>query len=252
WYYKSNLGNGDFTHALPVAAKPSFTGLSEKSVSLMDLSGNGVKYFVQTEKEPKGYYKLTEEEEWEPFKSFDKLPNINLLDQNLRAIDLTGDGMPDLLITEENTLRWYKGIGEHGFELSESVAKEIDEEKGPAIVFADLTQSVFLADMDGDGLTDIVRIRNGEICYWPNLGYGKFGSKVSMDNAPLFDHPDIFNPSYLRLADIDGSGNTDIIYLGKKDFRVWMNLSGNEWTTEPEIIEYFPDIHNLSDVAVLQ
>ena len=27
--------------------------------------------------------------------------------------------------------------------------------------------------MSGDGLTDLVRIRNGEVCYWPNLGYGR-------------------------------------------------------------------------------
>ena len=41
--------------------------------------------------------------------------------------------------------------------------------------------------MSGDGLTDLVRIRNGEVCYWPNLGYGRFGAKVTMDDAPWFD-----------------------------------------------------------------
>ena len=39
------------------------------------------------------------------------------------------------------------------------------------------TQSIYLADMSGDGLTDLVRIRNGEVCYWPNLGYGRFGAQ---------------------------------------------------------------------------
>ncbi len=51
-------------------------------------------------------------------------------------------------------------------------------------MFSDAAQSIYLADMNGDGLTDIVRIRNGEVCYWPNLGYGRFGAKVSMDRAP--------------------------------------------------------------------
>ncbi len=91
-----------------------------------------------------------------------------------------------------------------------------DEEEGPHLVFADPKQTVFLADMSGDGLTDLVRIRNGEVCYWPNLGYGRFGAKIGMDSAPVFDHVDALNPSFLRLADIDGSGTTDIIYLGKK------------------------------------
>lgn len=66
-------------------------------------------------------------------------------------------------------------------------------------------------------MTDIVRIRNAEVCYWPNLGYGKFGAKVTMDNAPIFNYPDSFNPDYLRLADIDGSGTSDIIYLGREN-----------------------------------
>ena len=69
--------------------------------------------------------------------------------------------------------------------------------------------------MSGDGLTDLVRIRNGEVCYWPNLGYGRFGAKVTMDNAPWFDAPDLFDQRRVRLADIDGSGTTDIIYLGR-------------------------------------
>ena len=64
---------------------------------------------------------------------------------------------------------------------------------GPRLVFADGTQSIYLADLSGDGLTDLVRIRNGEVCYWPNLGYGRFGAKVTMDNAPWFDAPDQFD-----------------------------------------------------------
>ena len=35
--------------------------------------------------------------------------------------------------------------------------------------------------MSGDGLTDWVRLRNGEVCYGPNLGYGRCGAKVTMN-----------------------------------------------------------------------
>ena len=70
--------------------------------------------------------------------------------------------------------------------------------------------------MSGDGLTDLVRIRNGEVCYWPNLGYGRFGAKVTMDNAPWFDDARLFDQRRIRLADIDGSGVTDIIYLAPR------------------------------------
>ena len=94
--------------------------------------------------------------------------------------------------------------------------------------------------MSGDGLTDIVRIRNGEIVYWPHLGYGKFGPKVTMQNSPIFDHQDLFNPEYLQLTDISGTGATDIIYLGKNEFKAYLNLSGNAWSKEERIIPFFP------------
>ena len=104
--------------------------------------------------------------------------------------------------------------------------------------------------MSGDGMTDIVRIRNGEVCYWPNLGYGKFGKKIGMDLAPVFDHPEAFNPAYIRLADIDGSGTTDIIYLGKNKFSCWMNLSGNSFRARAFEIDSFPEIHNHAKISV--
>jgi hypothetical protein len=69
-----------------------------------------------------------------------------------------------------NVFVWYASKGKEGFESSGRVAKSLDEEKGPSIVFADSTQSILLADMSGDGLMDIVRIRNSNIAYWPNLG----------------------------------------------------------------------------------
>jgi hypothetical protein len=118
------------------------------------------------------------------------------------------------------------------------------------MVFADQKQTIFLADMAVSGMSDIVRIRNGEVCYWPNLGYGKFGAKVAMDNAPVFDFPDSFNPSYLKLSDIDGSGTTDIVYLGKNKFTCWKNLSGNRFGTSPFEIDSFPEIHAQAKITI--
>ena len=57
-----------------------------------------------------------------------------------------------------------------------------------------------------DGLSDIVRIQHGSVCYWPNMGYGRFGERVMMANPPHYERPDQFNPSQIRLADVDGTG----------------------------------------------
>lgn len=251
WYYQANQGDGAFGRGAQVAPRPNFSGLATGQLFLQELEGNGTKYLVQLQDEPKGFFKLGLDDEWEPFRPFAANPTVDLLDPNMRPIDLTGDGRADLLFTHVDTMEWYEGIGEEGFRVSAKVFKEIDEEKGPAIVFQNHLTSIFLADMDGDGLTDIVRIQNGEVSYWPNLGYGRFGPKMGMEDAPYFAAPELFSPENLRLADIDGSGTTDLIYLDKDEFTVWMNLNGNGWSLEPQRIAPFPQINAMRDVAVL-
>jgi RHS repeat-associated protein len=250
WFYKYNLGDGKFTPTVPIIPKPSFIGLLNGSLQLQDLEADGRKFIVSLDPYAKGYFEINDENEWQPFQSFDQMPNIALNDPNTKYIDLNGDGKPDLIISEENVFTWYANLGIVGYDSPEMVPKPYDEEKGPAMVFADSTQSIFLTDMSGDGMTDIVRIRNGEVCYWPNLGYGKFGAKVNMSNAPVFDFYDLFNPAYLQLADINGTGATDILYIGKNQFSAWLNLSGNGWS-EVETIDPFPTTEQPNQISVL-
>ncbi|WP_207514391.1 SpvB/TcaC N-terminal domain-containing protein [Longitalea luteola] len=250
WFYKNNLGEGRFAPAVPVLAKPSFSGLAA-SLQVMELEANGTKQVVNWQGGMKGFFELQDNEEWQPFTAFESIPNINLNDANTRLIDLNGDGLADVLITEDEVLTWYPSKGKKGYEPSKRVTRSNDEEKGPALVFADIEQTVFLADMSGDGLQDIVRIRNGSVCYWPNLGYGRFGAKVNMDHAPLFDVDDQFAPSRIQLADIDGSGTTDIIYLSANQCAIWLNHQGNAFGKAPVVIDGFPDNNQFNKVNVL-
>ena len=106
----------------------------------------------------------------------------------------------------------------------------------------------FQLKVGGNADTDIVRIRNGEVCYWPNLGYGHFGAKVTMDNAPWFDNPDQFDHKRIRLADIDGSGTTDVIYLHRDGARLYFNQSGNSWS-QPRLLHVFPRVDDLVSIV---
>jgi RHS repeat-associated protein len=246
WYYKRNLGNvlGEdsvtFNPATQVFPRSSFSGLSNGTLSLQDLAGNGQRQLVFNHGEVSGYFEFGDGEQVEAFREFEHRVNINLQDPNVRLVDLTGDGKPDLVVTEDNVFTWYASEGKSGYRRHERTLKAVDEEEGPAIVFADEKQTIFLADMSGDGLTDLVRIRNGEICYWANMGYGKFSAKITMANAPRFDYPDLFNPLHLHLADVSGTGATDILYLGENKFKAYINLSGNGWSDAHEIDPFFP------------
>jgi RHS repeat-associated protein len=257
WYYKRNVsaerdggdGRARFDPLELVGQMPAAATLGERNQQLLDLAGDGTMDFVGLGGPLPGFHERTDEEAWSPFTPFESLPNLAWDDANLRFADLTGDGRADVLITDDDALTWYSSLGEQGFGRAERVTHPIDEESGPRLVFADGTQSIFLADASGDGLPDLVRIRNGEACYWPNLGYGRFGTKVTMDNAPWFDAPDLFDPARIRLGDSDGSGNADIFYLRPDRAQLYLNHSGNSWSS-PHHLGGFPT-DDLSSVTVV-
>ncbi len=251
WYYKENLGDGAFSPAKLLNEKPSFNGLNTGVVQFQDLEGIGERQLVSWNT-PQGFFNFKDGETWENFQYFEKTLNQNISnDPNARFIDLDGDGRPDLLITEDDLFQWYNSEGKKGFGAVNTLFKAINEEEGPRIVFADSEQSIFLADMTGDGMTDIIRIKNQEVCYWANKGYGHFSAKIVMGDAPHFDHEERFNPHYLKLTDIDGSGTTDLVYLRKDSIQIWMNHSGNRWSAAPQIINPFPSIDNQVNIDLV-
>jgi len=262
WWYKRNqsaanlvpggdgtpLARAKFAESESVARIPSRSGLDGQQ--FLDLAGEGRQDLVALAEPEAGFYRRSEEEDFEPLKRFARLPAIDWNDPNLRFIDLTGDGLADVLITEDGVFSWHQSLGTAGFDLARLVRTPWDEEKGPKLVLADGTGTIFIADMTGDGLNDLVRIRNGETCYWPNLGYGRFGAKVTMDGAPRFAAEQLFEPRRLRLADVDGSGAADMLYVDDGGVRVWFNQSGNAWSA-PTTLAVFPSADLLSSVQVI-
>ena len=247
WFYKKNHGSAQFAQATKVLEHPSFSG---QAISFSDLDADGRKQLVCNQHGLQGYFPMDDEGKWQTFTRFNNVPNIDLSQPNIRMIDLNGDGKPDLLITEDHALTWYASEGKKGYSERQSLSTILEDSCEPAVMFSDSSQSIYLADMSGDGRTDIVRIRQGEVCYWPNLGYGRFGKKVTMGNSPVFSSTDNFLPQRILLADIDGTGTTDILYLDTNGIKVWRNGCGNRFSTEPFVIDTFPEIHTMSQITL--
>ncbi len=233
-----------------IATQPSTHRSAVGSTQWLDLAGDGLLDLVDLAGPVPGFYERTSDGDWEQFRAFASQPRIDWLNPSVRLVDLTGDGRPDILITEDEALWWHPSLAEAGFAEAEKVWQAVDEADGPRVLFSDGTESIQLADMSGDGSMDIVRIRNGEVCYWPNLGYGRFGARVIMEASPWFDHPDLFDHARVRLADIAGTGLIDIIYLGREGVDVYVNQSGNRWSPAQRLTA-FPPIDDAAAIEVV-
>ena len=227
---------------------PSRADLS--GVRLMDLAGSGRLDVVSLSEPDAGFFERTAGAGFEPLRRFASLPELDWSDQNVAFIDVTGDGLADILITGDRLYTVHASLGETGFGSAQQVRVPWDEERGPVVILADGTQTIFTADMSGDGLTNIVRVRNGEVCYWPSTGYGRFGAKVTMDGAPRFCAEELFDPSRVRLADIDGTGTADLLYVGADGVTAWFNQSGNGWSS-PTVVAVYPTADELSTVRAI-
>ncbi len=250
WFFKPNLGGGRLGAQRRLPSQPALAG-DGGSIALMDLAGDGARALVRHGPGLRGYQEQLASGDWGPFVAFRSSPTISFDDPDLRAADLTGDGLTDVLLAYGPELVWHPSLGRDGYDEQRRTLVGTDENRGPVLLRTEPTESVLLADMSGDGLADLVRIRNGSVCYWPNLGHGRFGAKVVMGGAPMFDHPDQFTPGQLRVADIDGSGTTDLLYVAATgEVRYWLNQSGNSFTA-PRQLAAVPDTDRLDQVEVV-
>jgi RHS repeat-associated protein len=233
WFFKRNLGGGTFAPPELVGSVPTARTAQETVPlrrQLVDITGDGLVDLVELDG-GSGLYSLDEDGAWQPFEAFAQMPVVSWADPTLRLLDLDGDGRPDLLLCEDGTYAFHRSRGSDGFEEAVRTPSASDEERGPVPLVLEDRQSLFLADMTGDGLPDLIRVRDGETCFWQCYGRGRFGAKVTMDDAPTpAGGNGDFDGRRVRLADADGSGPADLLYIGDEGtITLWRNRSGNGW-----------------------
>ena len=206
---------------------------AQPNVAFGDMGGDGLVDLVVDAPPLSGFFESAPDGQWQPFRRFARFPSLNLADPNLRLVDLTGDGLSDILITRDHHFLWYRCLGEEGYAEPESIRRVHNLDAFPDVYFGDPAGRVRLADMTGDGLNDIVLVHDGHINYWPNMGYGRFGRRITMADAPRIGHG--FDPRRLFLVDLDGSGCADIAYVEADRVLFWFNRSGNSWSEQHSI-----------------
>jgi RHS repeat-associated protein len=222
--YWEPLGEGCYESPQYPAWMPREKNLQTNNYTLASLNGNGVLDLVINEPERSGFYRSTEDGPWEAYREFTSRP-VDLVNSYRDMVDMTGDGRADLLIFEDDRIKFYASQGIGGYGDARSVMKQPDF---PAVENNYEEEVLTFADMFGDGLQHRVRIRNGSVECWPNLGYGHFGRKVTLGQAPRFG--ETMSARRLFLADIDGTGTTDIVYVYDDHLLIYFNQSGNQFS----------------------
>jgi len=254
WYYKRNRGQGRFARPVAEASIPAPAALGAGAQQLVDLGGDGNLDLVRYAGPLAGYFERRPPERggWAPFVALQNLPQIDWNDPNLRFVDLDGDGHPDVLVTEHDAFVWYraKDGGKNGFEPGRRLPIAANDDDGPRVVYSDPSQAIFLADMSGDGLLDLVRVRYANVSYWPNLGHGRFGRRVVLGVSPMFENQYNFDARRVRLADLDGSGTSDVLYAGKDGIRIYINERGATLSA-PFLVTSLPLVHSWATLDVV-
>ena len=247
WFYKENEGGGSFGPQEQLRYQPA---CSLARCVFGDLNADGNLDVAVVEGRDAGYFSFDRDEAcWTQFRPFPALPHISGGRIRPQWLDLDGDGRSDLLLPEQQRLTWFANEGDGGFSSPSELTRP-GGDGSSAPLSEDLSQDFFFADMTGDGQVDQVRIRNGRVEYWPQLGRGHFGDPILMEGSPWFAPEGDFDARRLVLVDLTGNGTADIVYVGIAEVRYWHNACGNS-LIEGGRIRDVPVIDNLGSVQVL-
>ncbi|MCI0723917.1 MAG: FG-GAP-like repeat-containing protein [Acidobacteria bacterium] len=243
--YWRNLGDGRFDLPRPMRDAPAGLTLADPGVQLLDADGNGRIDLMASQNGLSGYFPLQFNGEWDrrSFQRYDRAPSFSLEDPEVRLVDLDGDGVTDA-IRSGTRLECFFHDPKAGWNATRFVERRALEEF-PNFNFSDPRMK--WADMSGDGLQDIVLVYDGNVEYWPNLGHGDWGRRVSMRHSPRFPYG--YDPQRTLIGDVDGDGLADLVYVDHCKVVLWINQSGNRWS-EPIEIDGTPDTTDMDAVRL--
>lgn len=249
--YWRNLGDGRFDVPRPFDAAPATWRLADAGVQLVDANGDGRADLLVTNADSAGFWPLDFRGRFSPrsYRRYVQAPSFSLEDPEVRLLDLTGDGVTDVL-RSGSSFECYFNDPVDGFapERTSRIPRSRLQDF-PDISFSD--PRVKLADLNGDRLQDIALVHQGRVDYWPNLGHGRFGQRHSMP-LPAGDGglPFQFEPARVLLGDVDGDGQADLLYVGDRAVTLWINRAGNGWSN-PVRIEGTPAVDSMVTVRLI-
>jgi hypothetical protein len=196
--------------------------LGRPEYELADLIGNGLPDVLEMNGTIR-YWRNLGHGHFDRPRAMADAPAHALADPGAQMIDADGDGRIDLLVTSGNVAGFYPlnhgGIWDRRSFKSYRVAPSFNLED----------PEVKLVDLNGDGVTDIIRSGTAlEFAFNdPHTGWSKF---QQVPRQSLDQFPDVtFSDPRVKWGDMSGDGLQDIVLVYNGAVAYWPNLGWGKW-----------------------
>ncbi len=220
-----NRGDGTFGAPEQIRTLPGGLSLSDAGIRFADLTGNGTADLLVAADSGNGlgptWWQHDPAAGFTRARSLGLAPGFGVSRGDGIFLDLDGDGIVDLLLLDDRGPLGF--FNDRGDGWTGPVALPWDDV--PHDIGRD--RRLRIADMNGDGVPDLVLVRSNGITYWPGLGNGRFGPAVAMDATPQFDVADADRD--VLVADVNGDGVADLILLRAGTVSIHLNSGGRSF-----------------------
>ncbi|WP_328690695.1 FG-GAP-like repeat-containing protein [Streptomyces phaeochromogenes] len=186
----------------PYRNAPTFS-LQDPELRLLDLNGDGVTGALRAGGPRLECWFNDPEAGWSgpvPVRN-DSLPVVSFTDPRVRIADLTGDGLPDLVMLHNGDVRYWPCLGRGSW------GGELHMAASPRLPYGHDPRRVLLGDVNGDGLADLVYVADDAVHVWFNRSGNSWSEPVVIKGTPAPGPADV-----LRIVDLLGTGSPGILW----------------------------------------